>query len=70
MFNASRIINNTIVQKCKSADDDCVNNLIYPCDDICPGKVLVKYFIIKKYFFNMKSDKLFILIKKGINSQK
>ena len=41
MFNAGRIINNTLVDKCASADEDCVNNLIYPCDDICPGKVQV-----------------------------
>lgn len=38
MFNASQIINKTIVQGCKSQDEDCVNNIVYPCMEECPGK--------------------------------
>ncbi len=38
MFNASQIINKTIVQNCKSEDEDCVNNIIFPCLEECPGK--------------------------------
>lgn len=41
MFTASQIINKTIVVNCKSADEDCVNNLVYPCEDECPGKIQV-----------------------------
>jgi len=50
MFNASQIINKTIVQKCKSEDDNCVNNLVYPCMDECPGKKQVNYLKYFKYF--------------------
>jgi len=42
MFKASQIINRTIVRKCNSMDEDCITNLVYPCQEECPPKEEVK----------------------------
>jgi hypothetical protein len=55
MFKASQIINRTIVRKCASMDEDCITNLVYPCQEECPPKEKVTYFLLvllitKKFF--------------------
>jgi len=37
MFKASQIINIAMVKKCNSLDEDCITNLVYPCQEVCPS---------------------------------
>ena len=46
MFRASQIINKTIVRNCNSMDEDCITNLIYPCNEIEEILPNVKFFYI------------------------
>jgi len=46
MFKASQIINRTIVRKCNSMDEDCITNLVYPCQEVCAPIIEVYWLIL------------------------
>ena len=67
MFNASQIINRTIVRRCNSMDEDCITNLVYPCQEECLPKAEVLLIINQYISFSNKLIDCFSLNKRKLN---